>query len=261
MADDPVSGAQAEVPVRDLAPCDKMPPQMRKLWDERIFNLVKQRASLLDGDAVLTWAFILWMIFASMVGLLGLIDPLRFPIFVEVCYSLAAFFVYYSIIGFMRRQSERNLILLSAQHPDPNYWKSEEFKKRKPYSEEDDPPVARFAFRLRSALGLPRRGLAQRSVVLFQFIAGAGYLYNYAYFVLWKGVITPDHFAPLFWAIHVTVTGGGILILFKNYGFLVDTSRLLKAIEGLAGNILWRGNPPQKPELPQKPCEEDKEKK
>ena len=154
--------ADGQSPARELTPYEKMTLPMRKLWEERIFNLVKQRNSLLDGDAVLTWAFVLWMAFASMVGLLALVDPMRYPIFVEACYSLAAFFVYYSIVGFMRRQTERNLIWLSAQHPDPNYHKSEEFKKRKPYSEDDDPPLARFAFRARNWFGLPRRGLAQR---------------------------------------------------------------------------------------------------
>ena len=51
-------------------------------------------------------------------------------------------------------------------------------------------------------------------------------------------MVGAENFSPLFWLVHATVTGGGILILFKNYGFLIDTNRLLKTIEGIAGSIL-----------------------
>lgn len=246
-----------EEKTRELTSYEKMSPAMKKLWEERLFNMVKQRSSLLVGDAVLTWAFLLWMGLASLVGLLSLYDPMRFPIYREICFSLAAFFVYYFIIGFVRRQTERNLVAFSAQHPDPDYHKSVEFRQKRPYHKDDDPPMARFAFRLRTLFGLPRRGLAQISVVLFQFLAVLGYVYNYTYYVLYQGALGPENFASLFWAIHLTVNGGGILILFKNYGFLIDTNRLLATIEGLAGSILGHAHATVKIEKNgQKPCDE-----
>lgn len=226
---------QATIP--GLTPYEKMPLAMQKLWEERLFNLVKQRSSLLVGDAVLSWAFVVWVSFGMLASVLYSWDTARFPVHLSFCYALAGFFVYYVVIGFVRRQTDRNLILLSAQHRDPDYHKSNEFKNKKPYRKEDDPPVARFAFRLRSYIGLPRRGLAQGFIVLWQFIAGFCYIVNYAYYVLYVGDISPARFPELLWILHTTITGGGILILFKNYGFLVDTNRLIKSIESLAESV------------------------
>jgi hypothetical protein len=81
--------------------------------------------------------------------------------------------------------------------------------------------------------------------------------------VLWRGDTSSEDNLALLWMLHVTMTAGGILVLFKNAGFLVDTNKLLKSIEGLAGTIL--GHQSTSVTLnggEKKPCDErEKEKK
>ena len=222
---------------KDLTLYEKMSPELRQKWEERLFNTLKLSNSLLDADSIITYAFLLWTRFAMLVAVLLAIDPVRFPWRFDFCFALGASLGYYALIGFMRRQAQKNLISLCAQHPDPAICKNGKiFEGRKPYDETNDPPLARRGFRLRPYLGIPRRGFAQREVIVWQFVVALCYIVNYSWYVLYRGEISGD--ISLLWMLHVTMTAGGILVLFKNAGFLVDTNNLLKTIEGLAGTIL-----------------------
>lgn len=246
-----------------LTPYEKMSPEFQQKWEERLFNTLKLSNSLLDADSIITYAFLLWTRFAMLVAILLAFDPVRFPWRLDFCFALGAFLVYYALIGFMRRQTQRNLIALCAQHPDPDHCRSGKmFAGRRPYDEKNDPPLAHRFFRLRSKLGIPRRGAAQKEVIVWQFVVALCYIGNYSWYVLWLGDTTQSNLA-LLWMLHVTMTAGGILVLFKNAGFLVDTSRLLKSIEGIAGSILGHSSTNVRIENDgKKPCEDkDKDKK
>lgn len=236
MADE-VGNVEAQKHARELAPYGRMPRAMQLQWEERLFNTLKLSNSLLDADSIITYAFLLWTRFAMIVAILLAVDPMRFPWRLDFVFALGAFLVYYAAIGFVRRQTQRNLDSLCAQHPDPEKCKKGKiFEGRRPYNEENDPPLARRFYRLRSKLGIPRRGAAQKEVIMWQFVMALCYIGNYSWYVIWRGETSGD--ISLLWMLHVTMTAGGILVLFKNAGFLVDTSRLLKTIEGLAGTIL-----------------------
>lgn len=231
---------------KDLTAYDNLPPGLKRQWDEKYFNMVKLRNTLLDGDAVLSWAFVLWvLVFAGMVTILYGVNPERFPIRMEMCFSLSAFLLYYSVIGFVRRQAERNLNAMCAQQSNDECSSGKIVRHKRPFREEDDPPLAHFAFGLREKLRIPftnihfpRRGLGQGTVVLYQFIVGAVYLGNYSYYVLWDGNVSAKMFPTLLWTLHVTITLGALFILLKNAGFLVDTRKMLNMIEGLVGSFL-----------------------
>ncbi|OGZ05709.1 MAG: hypothetical protein A2942_00015 [Candidatus Lloydbacteria bacterium RIFCSPLOWO2_01_FULL_50_20] len=235
MAED-VSKEVGQSTERKLSPYEKMPRELQLQWEERYFNMFKLRQSLLDADSAITYAYVLWARFALLVAILLAIDPVRFPWRVDFVFGLSAFLVYYALIGFVRRQTERNFTEISAQHPDPNYHKSDEFKKKKPYHEEDDPPLAHFFFRMRPKLGIPRRGAAQKEVIIWQFVVVLCYVVNYSWYVVWRGETSGD--ISLLWMLQVTMTSGGILVLFKNAGFLVNTRHLLQGIQGLVGTVL-----------------------
>lgn len=238
MADD--AGKEKEQKIeKTLTSYEKMSPEFQQKWEERLFNTLKLSNSLLDADSIITYAFLLWTRFAMLVVILLAIDPVRFPWRIDFCFALGAFLAYYALIGFMRRQTQRNLIALCAQHPETDDCMSGKFfKGRRPYNEANDPPLAHQFFRLRSKLGIPRRGAAQKEVIIWQFVVALCYIMNYSWYVLWRGDTSSEDSLALLWMLHVTMTAGGILVLFKNAGFLVDTSRLLKTIEGLAGTIL-----------------------
>ncbi|MEK7118376.1 MAG: hypothetical protein AAB869_02090 [Patescibacteria group bacterium] len=246
---------------RDLTPYERMPRELRLKWEERLFNTLKLSNSLLDADSIITYAFFLWTRFTMLVVVLLAINPERFPWRTDFCFALGASLVYYALIGFMRRQSQRNLVSLCAQHPEPENCKNGRiFDGRKPYDETNDPPLARQSFRLRPYFGIPRRGFAQREVIIWQFVAALCYIVNYSWYVLYRGETSGD--ISLLWMLHVTMTAGGVLVLFKNAGFLIDTNNLLKTIEELAGSILGHAHATVNlGKNGEKPCEDDKDKK
>lgn len=241
---------------KERTPYERMSHEMQLKWEERLFNMLKMRNMLLDADSVITYAYLLWTRFAMVVTILLAVDPERFPLRKDFCYALAAFFVYYVLIGFMRRQTEKNLASLCAQHPDPAGCVSGKlFKDRQQFVEENDPELARRFFRLRSKLGIPRRGAAQKEIIKWQFVVPLCYIGNYVWYILVKNTPSSESSLAVLWALQVTMTTGGILALFKNFGLLVDTNRLLKNIEGLAGSILGRGRSTASEGREKNPCE------
>jgi hypothetical protein len=240
MADEAESKKDENTAARtDLTPYEKMPREMQLKWEDRLFNMLKLRNLLLDADSIITYPYLLWTRFAMVLGVFLAINPNRFPLQWEFCYALGVFFVYYVLIGFTRRQAEKNLASLCAQHPDPvSCLDGTLLKERRQYREENDPPLAHRFFRLRDKLGIPRRGAAQKEIIRWQFVVALCYIGNYSWYILWNGDTSGlSNFAVL-WVLHLTMTAGGILALFKNFGLLVDTNRLLKNIEGFAGTIL-----------------------
>jgi hypothetical protein len=226
----------------ESTPYERMSHELQLKWEERLFNILKMRNMLLDAESAITYAYLVWTRFAMLVTILLAIDPERFPLRKDFCFALAAFFVYYVLIGFMRRQTEKNLASLCAQHPDPAGCVSGKlFKDRQQFVEENDPPLAQRFFKLRGKLGIPRRGAAQKEIIKWQFIVPLCYIGNYVWYVMVKNAPASESSLAVLWLLQVTMTAGGILALFKNFGLLVDTNRLLKNIEGLAGSILGRG--------------------
>ena len=220
---------------RESTPYEKMPEGLQQLWDERYFNASKLRTLLLSADAVLTWALMLWVGFAMLMGVLYGYSPSRFPLHIEYSYSLGVFFIYFALVGFARRQTEKYIVTLRAQRPGV---KVNDLKR--PFLESEDPKLARIAFGMRKTLGMPRRGLGQYMVVIFQFLAGFVYVGNYALYVLWKGNIADANYPTILWVMHAVITSGGLLIIIKYGGFLVDTRRLLVALENIVGTVIFR---------------------
>lgn len=223
----------------ELTPYERMSRELQLKWEDRLFNMLKMRNMLLDADSVITYAYLLWTRFAMVVTILLAVNPERFPLRKDFCFALAAFFVYYVLIGFMRRQTEKNLASLCAQHPDPPGCMSGKlFKDRQQFVEENDPPLARRFFQLREKLGILRRGAAQKEIIKWQFVVPLCYIGNYVWYIVVKNAPSSESSLAVLWVLQVTMTAGGILALFKNFGLLVDTNRLLKNIEGLAGSLL-----------------------
>ncbi len=216
-------------------PYECMPEGIQQLWDERYFNSTKLRTLLLSADAVLTWAFILWVGFAMLMSVLYGYSPSRFPLHLEYSYSLGVFFVYYALVGFARRQTEKFIVKLRAQRPGVK-----EGDLKRPFREDEDPWLARGAFGLRKTLGIPRRGLGQYMVVIFQFLSGFVYVGNYFLYILWKGNVADTNYPSVLWVMHAVITGGGLLIIIKYGGFLIDTKRLLAALENIVGTVIFR---------------------
>jgi len=223
---------------KKLAPYEQLSRAMQEHWLERLFNLFKLKNTLLIGDAWLTFAFCIWGGFTAVMLLLFAFDPLRFPMHASYFFSLGTFLVYYAVIGFIRRQADRNYSVLCAEYPAGDARSITMFKDKKPYDEKNDPPIVRFAFRLRRWFLIPRRGAAQTFIVVWQFLVGLAYVLNYCLYVLYRGDTSLAVYPEAIWYAQVTMTGGGLLILLKNAGFLFDTSKLLKTLQGLIGSAL-----------------------
>jgi len=239
-----------------LTTYEKMSHEMQLKWEDRLFNMLKMRNMLLDADSVITYAYLLWTRFAMVVTILLAINPERFPLRKDFCFALAGFFVYYVLIGFMRRQTEKNLASLCAQHPDPPGCMSGKlFKDRQQFVEENDPPLARRFFQLREKLGVKRRGAAQREIIKWQFVVPLCYIGNYVWYIVVKNAPSSEADLAVLWMLQVTMTAGGLLALFKNFGLLVDTNHLLKNIEGLAGSLLGHARTISGEGREKNPCE------
>jgi hypothetical protein len=209
----------------------RLPPGLQLLWRERLFNSVKLSRSLLSADAVLTWAFLLWIIYVMSVAGRYAWNPSRYALEYGVVWSVSIFFVYYSIIGFVRRQTQKYEIRLRSECIDCVSENGETLVNARVYNEEDDPMLARIAFRARDVFHLPRRGLGQSCVVLAQFAFGVLYIMNDVRHSIDTTVLFPDRL----WIIHGIITAGGMLILLKNAGFLVEVRQLLRVFEDMLG--------------------------
>jgi hypothetical protein len=216
---------------------------MKNLWLERLFNLFKLKQRLLIADAWLTIAFVLWAGYTGVISVLYALDPARFPISnYGYWVSLSSFFIYYAVVGFIRRQADRNYITLCADYPDSTCGNGKIFKNKKPYDEKDDPPAAQLAFKMREWFPIiPRRGAAQAYIVIWQFVIGFCYIMNYSWYVLYRKDLSGANEPTLLYLAQTTMTGGGLLILLKNAGFLFDTKKLLEFISGIAETILGHG--------------------
>ncbi len=228
-----------------IATFENLPRGLQALWKERLFNAEKLCMTLLNADSVLTWAFLQWLMLVFVVTGFYSWSPQRFPLQVELAWSLAAFFSYYALIGFVRRQAQKYSVTLRAEYPDSTTDDGAKIVSEKVYREEDDPPIARAGFSLRDTFHLPRRGLGQAAVVLSQFVFCLFYAVNFTRWVVLE--VRPDaaNFPILLWVFHLVVTVGGFLILLKNAGFIVDMKKLLTIAEGVlsfAGKIPFRGS-------------------
>jgi hypothetical protein len=218
----------------------ELPPGIQELWKERLFNAVKLSRALLTADAVLTWAFLLWIVHTLLVVSCYAWSPQRFPAHIELAWSLGTFFGYYALIGFIRRQTQKYAITLRGEYADGTPMDDTQLVLERIYKEEDDPPLARFAFRLRDIFHLPRRSLGQSCIVFAQFGFGFLYVLNYVKGVLLTPVPDALNFPTDLWMFHLVITIGGCLILLKNAGFLIDVKKLLAVTEsilGIAGKI------------------------
>ncbi len=223
---------------KKLTAYEQLSRGMQEHWLERLFNLFKLKNTLLIGDACLTFALCIWGVFTAVMLLLFAFNPPRFPMHASYFFSLGTFVVYYAVIGFIRRQADRNYSALCAEYPEGDARSLTMFKDKKPYDEKHDPPVVRFAFRLRRWFFIPRRGAAQTFIVVWQFLVAFAYILNYCLYVLYRGDTSLAVYPEAIWYAQVTMTGGGLLILLKNAGFLFDTSKLLKTLQGLIGSAL-----------------------
>ena len=75
------------------------------------------------------------------------------------------------------------------------------------------------------------------------------------WYVVVKNTPSSEESLAVLWMLQVTITAGGILALFKNFGLLVDTNRLLKNIEGLAGSLLGHARTVTSEGRERSPCE------
>jgi hypothetical protein len=210
----------------------RIPKELEALWRERLFNATKLSRALLSADAVLTWAFLLWVLYVGVVVCRYAWSPRVNPLHYELGWSLSIFFAYYALIGFVRRQTQKYEIRLRSECQACIPETGSVLMGERVYREDDDPLVARIAFRARDVLWLPRRGLGQSCVVLAQFIFGLLYIVNDIRHTYWDATVS---FPDRMWVLHGLMTVGGVLILMKNAGFLIEVRQLLRVFEDLLG--------------------------
>lgn len=211
------------------------PEQITEINDRR-YNTLKMRMTLLKVDAILRLQLLLWIPFILVVLFCYGVVPSKYPLHVSLIWSIGFYLTHYVLVGLVRRMAETYLGKLCAHSGDARCKDLSIFENEalKPYKRADDPVLVRRAFAFTGALGLPSRGLGQMSVAFFHFFVLITYIANYVHYF---GSVDA-RFAPVsLYLLHGVVTAGGLLMIIKNAGYLVSSQHILVLLRGI---IDWR---------------------
>lgn len=211
------------------------PEQITEINDRR-YNTLKMRMTLLKVDAILRLELLLWSPFIFIVLVLYGFAPSKYPLHLSLIWSVGFYLTHYVFVGFVRRMAETYLGKLCAHSGDARCKDLSVFENEalKPYKRADDPVLVRRAFAFTGAIGLPSRGLGQMSVASFHFFALCTYVLNYVHYFGY----TDEQFAPVsLYLLHGVITAGGLLMIIKNAGYLISSQHILAILKGV---IDWK---------------------
>jgi hypothetical protein len=211
------------------------PEQITEINDRR-YNTLKMRMTLLKVDAILRLQLLLWIPFILVVLFCYGFVPSKYPLHSSLIWSTGFYLTHYVLVGLVRRMAETYLGKLCAHSGNERCKDLSVFENEslKPYKRADDPLLVRRAFAFTGALGLPSRGLGQMSVASFHFFVLITYIANYLHYFGHPAV----QFTPAsVYLLHGVVTGGGLLMIIKNAGYLISSQHILVLLRGI---IDWK---------------------
>ncbi len=208
---------------------------------DRRFNTHHLRDAYASSDALMRYPMAGWIVFSLVVGVFYGLQPDSFILYNGIIYSVGLFFLYYMLLGFVRRKTDKYLPKLFVN--EPLVWEKLRHDRKaaisffdesanKPYDRSADPGLVRWVYSRWGRLGfIPKRGLAQALIVLSQYAVLGLYVvafYRYAEKPL------PTNFPVDLWKLHAVLTVAGLLIMVKNLSFLISHRHFVLFLEAAA---------------------------